>query len=55
MTVKNVLVVKLSAIGDVIHALRVSYAIMETYPEAKVTWVVEPPGYNILQDNPYID
>ena len=55
MTVKNVLVVKLSAIGDVIHALPVSYAIKETYPEAKVTWVVEPPAYNILQDNPYID
>ncbi|MBE6099393.1 MAG: glycosyltransferase family 9 protein [Anaerovibrio sp.] len=52
---KSVLVVKLSAIGDVIHALPVSYAIKETYPEAKVTWVVEPPAYDILKDNPYID
>lgn len=52
---KNILVVKLSAIGDVIHALPVSYAIKETYPEAKVTWVVEPPAYDILKDNPYID
>ena len=55
MDIKNVLVVKLSAIGDVIHALPVSYAIKETYPEARLTWVVEPPAYNILQDNPYID
>ncbi len=55
MNLKSVLVVKLSAIGDVIHALPVSYALKETYPEAKVTWVVEPPAYNILQDNPYID
>ena len=53
--IKSVLVVKLSAIGDVIHALPVSYAIKETYPEAKVTWVVEPPAYDILKDNPYID
>ena len=52
---KNILVVKLSAIGDVIHALPVSYAIKETFPDAKLTWVVEPPAYEILQMNPYID
>lgn len=52
---KDILVVKLSAIGDVIHALPVSYAIKETFPEARLTWVVEPPAYDILRDNPYID
>ena len=52
---KNILVVKLSAIGDVIHALPVSYAIKETYPEAHLTWVVEPPAYDLLTMNPYID
>ena len=51
----NILIIKLSAIGDVIHALPVSYAIKETYPDARVTWVVEPPALNILEDNPYID
>lgn len=30
MEMKNVLVIKLSAIGDVIHALPVSYAVKET-------------------------
>jgi heptosyltransferase-1 len=52
---KHILVVKLSAIGDVIHALPVSYAIKETFPDAHLTWVVEPPAYGILKDNPYID
>ena len=52
---KNILVVKLSAIGDVIHALPVSYAIKERFPEAHLTWVVEKPAYPILEDNPYID
>ena len=52
---KNIMVVKLSAIGDVIHALPVSYAIKETFPNAKLTWVVEPPAYEILKMNPYID
>ena len=45
---KNILIVKMSSIGDVIHALPVSYAIKETYPEAHLTWVVEPPAYDIV-------
>ena len=52
---ENILVVKLSAIGDVIHALPVSYAIKEQYPEAHLTWVVEQAAYAILEDNPCID
>ena len=52
---KNILVVKLSAIGDVIHALPVSYAVKETFPEAHLTWVVEPTAYGILEGNPFID
>lgn len=55
MGIENILVVKLSAIGDVIHALPVSYALKESFPEAKVTWVVEPPAYDLLTNNPYID
>ncbi len=54
-SVKNILVVKMSAIGDVIHALPVSYAIKETYPAAKVSWIVEPPAYDLLTNNPCID
>ena len=52
---QNILVVKLSAIGDVIHALPVSYAIKETFPEAHLTWVVEPPAYDLLTMNPCVD
>ncbi|BEU88353.1 lipopolysaccharide heptosyltransferase I [Selenomonas sp. TAMA-11512] len=52
---QNFIVVKLSAIGDVIHALPVSYAIKETFPTSHLTWVVEPPAYPLLEENPYID
>lgn len=52
---KNILIVKLSAIGDVIHALPVSYAIKETFPDSKLTWVVEPPAYDLLKMNPCVD
>ena len=53
--IRKVLIVKLSAIGDVIHALPVSYAIKEAYPKAEITWVVEPPAYELLTMNPCVD
>lgn len=52
---KNILIVKLSAIGDVIHALPVAYSLKKNYPEARITWVVEKPSYDLLTNNPYID
>lgn len=55
MSMDRILVIKLSAIGDVIHALPVSHALKQHLPNAKVTWIVEPPAYDLLTDNPYID
>lgn len=52
---KNILIIKLSAIGDVIHALPVAQAIKDTYPDAHLTWVVEPPAYELLTAVPAID
>lgn len=51
----NILIVKLSALGDVIHALPVSAALKHRYPEAHLTWVVEPPAYDIVKHNPLVD
>ncbi len=55
MSYHNILVVKMSAIGDVIHALPVSHALKESFPGAKVSWVVEKAAYDLLVNNPYID
>ena len=52
---KNYLIVKLSAIGDVIHALPVAYALKEAYPDCHITWVVEPPAFDLVNMSPYID
>ena len=51
----NILIIKLSAIGDVICALPVAEAIKRQWPQAKVTWIVEPLAYEILENNPNID
>lgn len=51
----NILIVKLSAIGDVIHALPVSYVLKRRYPHAHITWVVEPTAYDLVKHNPCVD
>lgn len=51
----NILIVKLSAIGDVIHALPVAHALKQQYPESRITWVVEKQAYDLLTNNPDID
>lgn len=51
----NILIVKLSAIGDVIHALPVPYVLKQKYPKAHITWVVEPTAYELVKHNPYVD
>ncbi|WP_371372144.1 lipopolysaccharide heptosyltransferase II [Sporomusa aerivorans] len=55
MTYRNILIVKLSAIGDVIHALPVASALKKCFSQARITWIVEPPAYDLLTNNPYID
>ena len=37
----KILIVKLSAIGDVIHTLPALNAIRDHYPHAQITWLVE--------------
>ncbi|WP_145090908.1 lipopolysaccharide heptosyltransferase II [Sporomusa sp. KB1] len=55
MSYTNILIVKLSAIGDVIHALPVAPALKKCFPQARITWVVEKPAYDLLTNNPNID
>ena len=45
----NILIVKLSAIGDVIHTLPALNAIRKVYPEARITWLVEEDAAPLVQ------
>src|SRR3982750_520288 len=51
----RIVIVKLSAIGDVIHALPAVAALRRTLPAARLTWVVEKRAAAILKDSPIID
>ena len=35
------LIVRLSSIGDIVHALPAAAALAETFPQAQIHWVVE--------------
>ena len=48
-------IVKLSSLGDVIHALPVAHAIRQALPTAHITWVVEAREQAILEGNPDLD
>lgn len=48
------LVVRLSSIGDIVHALPAVAALGETYPQAKIHWAVEKRYAGLIEGNPYV-
>jgi len=51
----NILIVKLSAIGDVIHTLPALNAVRKKYPDAHITWLVEEAAYSIIKGHKALD
>jgi heptosyltransferase-1 len=52
---ENILIVKLSAIGDVIHTLPALNAIKRHYPNARITWLVEEAAADLIEGHPALD
>jgi lipopolysaccharide heptosyltransferase I len=48
------LIVRLSSIGDIIHALPAAAALAETFPQARIDWVVEKRHALLLEGNPHL-
>jgi 3-deoxy-D-manno-octulosonic-acid transferase/heptosyltransferase-1 len=48
----NILIVKLSAIGDVVHTLPSLAALRRLWPDADITWVVEEAAADLLSNHP---
>lgn len=55
MAGKNILLIRLSCTGDVVHALPVARAVRESYPGARISWLAERPAAELAAANPYID
>lgn len=52
---KKILIVRLSAIGDVVNTLPAATVLRETYPDAYIAWVVEDKAKDIIEGNPLLD
>ncbi len=52
---KNVLIIRLGAIGDVIRTLPAVNAWQQQYPETRFTWLVEPAAASVLQGQAVLD
>jgi heptosyltransferase-1 len=50
----RILVIRLSSIGDIVHALPAVAAIGETFPEAEIAWAVERRYAEILHGNRFV-
>lgn len=45
----------LSALGDAVHVLPVANALKRTWPECRITWVVQPAAHALVAGHPAID
>jgi heptosyltransferase-1 len=51
----RILVVRLGAMGDIIHALPAVAALKQALPGSHLTWAVEPQWAALLEGNPFVD
>lgn len=51
----NILIVKMSAIGDVIHTLPALNALRDSFPDASITWLVEEAAADLVIGHQSVD
>jgi heptosyltransferase-1 len=52
---RRILIVRLGAMGDVIHALPVPGRLKHAFPDARISWAIEPRWEPLLAGNPFVD
>ena len=53
--VPRILIIRLSAIGDVVRVLPALHCLRDTFPNAQIDWVVEKKSADVLEGHPGID
>lgn len=51
----HICIILLTGLGDVVHGLPIVNALKRTWPQSRITWVVEPMPAGILEPHPSID
>ena len=52
---KNILIVRLGAMGDILHSLPGAASLKHSFPDSRITWVVEPKWAPLLEGNGFVD
>lgn len=55
MDYRNILLIKMSSLGDILHTLPFAAALRQRFPRAKITWLVHPQFAGFVPDPPVID
>lgn len=55
MRAPSILIIRLSAIGDIVMASPLIAALRRKYPGARLVWLVQPEGYELLAANEQLD
>lgn len=53
--VERAVIVRLSAIGDVVHTMPIAHALKSAFPHLHLTWVVEDRCEQMVRSNPFVD
>ena len=52
---KSILIVRLGAMGDIINSLPGAASLKHSFPQARITWVVDPKWAPLLAGNGFVD
>lgn len=52
---KNILIIKPSAIGDIVQAVPVLGALKKSFPDSKISWLVRSDFADLLRGHPFLD
>lgn len=52
---QRILIIKMSAVGDVVMSLPALAVLRRRFPDAKIDWLVEPAAISLLQGHPHLN
>ena len=52
---RRILIIKPSALGDIVHALPILHLVRQRWPAATIAWLVNPAFAGLLEGNPELD
>jgi ADP-heptose:LPS heptosyltransferase len=52
---REIVIIKPSSLGDVVHTLPAVAMVRRAYPDARIRWLINPEWAPLLEENPHID